>query len=428
VTTAEAACREAIASGDRSAWMPLAAVLAVQLGREEEAEKACREALATGDNGAWIVLGNVLVAQPGREEEAEDAYRKAIAAGYNSGWLGVGNVLLERRGCEKGAKAAYREAIKANVDAETRAGARRGEVLARRTRSTRRTKFALVALVVIAFVVNLIFKDDSSEAWTVLGNLDGVVFWLALFALPVALFVEQAQVGGVLRDRRHRRRARRRTTRPAATGAAIPGRRRVGSATAALRRLGERGRAPRAQLERLFPSLYDARYAAQGIARVVWPLVGPVLTGLLVAPILLLLAALAQALGLEAPAIDLPSIDLPSIDAPDIPDPNITAPGWLRAIGDVLALLSQYLFAAVVVILGIRRTIEVRRKRIQAEQLGRQELLRRLAIALSNTEATARARGAGTARVGSVLEQELEYQRAPAHVPRLWRRKRQEQP
>lgn len=367
-------------------------------------------------------------AQPGREEEAEDAYRKAIAAGHNSGWLGVGNVLLERRGCEKGAKAAYREAIKANVDAETRAGARRGEVLARRTRSTRRTKYALVALVVIAFVVNLIFKDDSSEAWTVLGNLDGVVFWLALFALPVALFVEQAQVGGVLRDRRHRRRARRRTTRPAATGAAIPGRRRVGSATAALRRLGERGRAPRAQLERLFPSLYDTRYAAQGIARVVWPLVGPVLTGLLVAPILLLLAALAQALGLEAPAIDLPSIDLPSIDAPDIPDPNITAPGWLRAIGDVLALLSQYLFAAVVVILGIRRTITVRRKRIQAEQLGRQELLRRLAIALSNIEATARARGAGTARVGSVLEQELKYQRAPAHVPRLWRRKRQEQP
>lgn len=403
--------------------MPLAAVLAVQLGREEEAEKACREALATGDNGAWIVLGNVLVAQPGREEEAEDAYRKAIAAGHNSGWLGVGNVLLGRRGCEKGAKAAYREAIKANVDAETRAGARRGEVLARRTRSTRRTKYALVALVVIAFVVNLIFKDDSSEAWTVLGNLDGVVFWLALFALPVALFVEQAQVGGVLRDRRHRRRARRRTTRPAATGAAIPGRRRVGSATAALRRLGERGRAPRAQLERLFPSLYDARHAAQGIARVVWPLVGPVLTGLLVAPILLLLAALAQALGLEAPAIDLPSIDLPSIDAPDIP-----APGWLRAIGDVLALLSQYLFAAVVVILGIRRTVKVRRKRIQAEQLGRQELLRRLAIALSNIEATARARGAGTARVGSVLEQELEYQRAPAHVPRLWRRKRQEQP
>lgn len=398
--------------------MPLAAVLAVQLGREEEAEKACREALATGDNGAWIVLGNVLVAQPGREEEAEDAYRKAIAAGHNSGWLGVGNVLLERRGCEKGAKAAYREAIKANVDAETRAEARRGEVLARRTRSTRRTKCALVALVVIAFVVNLSFKDDSSEAWTVLGNLDGVVFWLALFALPVALFVEQAQVGGVLRDRRHRRRARRRTTRPAATGAAISGRRRVGSATAALRRLGERGRAPRAQLERLFPSLYDARYAAQGIARVVWPLVGPVLT----APILLLLAALAQALGLEAPAIDLPSIDLPSIDAPDI-----TAPGWLRAIGDVLALLSQYLFAAVVVILGIRRTIKVRRKRIQAEQLGRQELLRRLAIALSNIEATARARGAGTARVGSVFEQELEYQRAPAHVPRLWRRKRQEQ-
>ena len=168
----------------------------------EQAEKACREALATGDNGAWIVLGNVLAAQPGREEEAEDAYRQAIAAGHNSGWLGVGNVLLERRGCEKGAKAAYREAIKANVDAETRAGARRGEVLARRTRSTRRTKYALVALVVIAFVVNLIFKDDSSEAWTVLGNLDGVVFWLALLAFPVALFVEQAQVGGVLRDRR----------------------------------------------------------------------------------------------------------------------------------------------------------------------------------------------------------------------------------
>jgi len=406
--------------------MPPVAGLGVQQNREEEAEKAWREALATGDDGAWIGLGNVLVDQPGREEEAEDAYRKAIAAGHNSGWLGVGNVLLKRRGCERGAEAAFGEAIKADIDAETRAGARHGEALARRIRSTRRTKCALVALVVIAFVVNLIFKGDSSEAWTVLGNLDGVVFWLGLCAFPVALFVERVQLGGVLRDRRRRRRARRGMTGPARVPA-ISGRRRVGSATAAIRRLGKRGRALRAPLERRFPSLYDARYAAQGIARAVGPLVSPMLIGLVVAPILLLLAALAQALGLKAPAIDLPSIALPSIDTPDIPAPNITAPGWLRVIGDVLDLLGQYLFAAVIVILGIRRTVKLRRKRIQAEQLGRRELLRRLAVALGNIEATARARGAGTARVASVSQQGREYQHAPAHVPRLWHRKRHEQ-
>lgn len=405
VPTTEAACREAIASGDRSAWVHLVALLAAQGDREEEVEAACREAIAAGGDTAWLALGNVLAAQLGREEEAEAAYRTAIAAGQDNGWLGVGNVLLQR-GREKEAEAAYRSAIESvALDPREREAARQGEVSARRTRFMRRAKYALAVLAVIAFVVNLVLHNDNSEAWAVLSNVNGVVFWFAVFAFPVALLVERAQVGGVRRAQLHRRRARRRTRRPAASRRAIPGRRRVPGATAPLRRLGERLRRFETQLERLFPTLYDARHAAKGLGRVVWPLIGPLLAALVVAPILALLAALVGALGLEAPAIDLPSIDLPSVDVPDIPDPNIRAPEWLRAVGDVIAVLTKYLPAAALAIYGIRQTIKARRKRMTAEQLGRRELLQRLTIALSNVEATARAGGTNTAPVGSIVHQ-----------------------
>ena len=52
----------------------------------------------------------------------------------------------------------------------------------------------------------------------------------------------------------------------------------------------------------------------------------------------------------------------------------------------------------ILVILGVRRTRELRRKRTAAEQVGRAELLRRLAVALSSVEATARAQRATTIR------------------------------
>lgn len=116
--------------------------------------------------------------------------------------------------------------------------------------------------------------------------------------------------------------------------------------------------------------------------------------------LLVFLAGLVGPLGLNAP-----SIDLPSVEVPPFPAPNIAAPGWLRAIGEaidgplsVLAPAIKYMVAAVVVILGVRRTREVRRKRTAAEQVGREELLRRLAVALTSVEATARAHRATTIR------------------------------
>ena len=108
-----------------------------------------------------------------------------------------------------------------------------------------------------------------------------------------------------------------------------------------------------------------------------------------------------------------PSIDLPSVDLPAIPFPDITVPGWLRTIGSaigavlsVLGFVAKYVVIALAVVLGVYRTRQVRRKRAAAERLGRPELLRRLAVALSAVEATARARGAATLGDASVEDPE----------------------
>lgn len=323
---------------------------------------AWRKAIADGNDTAWLGLGNALAAQPGREEQAEGAYRRAIAAGHPSGWLGVGNVLLRYRGREKEAAAAYRKAIEAVDSPENRDSARRGEELARQAGLMRETKVALAALAVTAFVVNLIFKADRSGAWTVLDDVVGLVFWFAFLGLPVALIRERSQIGGVLRTRRERRRARR-TGRPAGTRRPMLGRDRASGSAGGLRRLGERRRRLEARLERAFPSLYDARHAAKGVGRVAWPLIGPLVMGL----VLVVLAAVADALGLRAPAVDLPSIEFPSVD---LPNPDITAPQWLRTIGEVIAVLLKYLVPAALAIYGIRQSIVARRKRKAAEQSG----------------------------------------------------------
>lgn len=173
-----------------------------------------------------------------------------------------------------------------------------------------------------------------------------------------------------------------------------PRSRRVARAVAAFGTVRVRQRRLEAKLERRFPGLYDARHAAQGLSRAVWPLLGPLLTALVVVPILALLAWLVAQLGLEAPSIDLPSVDLP-----EVPFPDVTAPGWLRAIGEALGTLgaaSKYLVIAGAVVLGVRRTRSTRRQRAEAERLGRVELLRRLAVALGAVEAVARQRGGGT--------------------------------
>jgi hypothetical protein len=159
-------------------------------------------------------------------------------------------------------------------------------------------------------------------------------------------------------------------------------------------------------LEQRYPKLYDARHAVTGIGRALWPLVGPLLAALIIVPIVALLAALVALLGIHAPSIDLPAVDLP-----DIPFPHITAPGWLRAIGDaVVAVLSvvgpvlTYGGLAAAVVIGLRRTRQVRRKRAEAEQLGRRELLRRLAVVLAAAEAGARARDATTVGAASARD------------------------
>jgi hypothetical protein len=180
--------------------------------------------------------------------------------------------------------------------------------------------------------------------------------------------------------------------------------RRRGRASAVYRSLRARQRRLELWLEHRYPKLYDARHAATGIGRALWPLLGPLLAALIVLPIVAVLAALVALLGLHAPSIDLPSVDLPAI-----PFPDITAPGWLRAIGSaigavlsVLGFVAKYAVLVLAVVLGIHRTRQVRRRRTAAEQLGRPELLRRLAVALSAVEATARARGATTLGEASV--------------------------
>lgn len=185
-----------------------------------------------------------------------------------------------------------------------------------------------------------------------------------------------------------------------------PQRRRLARTLAVVRMGRDRQRRLERWLEQRYPKLYDARHAVTGIGRALWPLVGPLLAALIIVPIVALLAALVALLGIHAPSIDLPAVDLP-----DIPFPHITAPGWLRAIGDaVVAVLSvvgpvlTYGGLAAAVVIGLRRTRQVRRKRAEAEQLGRRELLRRLAVVLAAAEAGARARDATTVGAASARD------------------------
>jgi hypothetical protein len=170
-------------------------------------------------------------------------------------------------------------------------------------------------------------------------------------------------------------------------------------ATALVRAAQARQRRVEAWLERRYPMLYDARHAARGFGHVLWPLLGPLLAALVLLPVFALLVLLWTLLGLEAPSIDLP--DLP--DLPDIPFPEVTVPGWLQAIGDALGAAAEafwdsarYIAIALAVGLGVYQTRAVRRRRAAAEQIGRPELLRRLAVTLGAVAARATARGAVT--------------------------------
>lgn len=177
-------------------------------------------------------------------------------------------------------------------------------------------------------------------------------------------------------------------------------------AATAYRSLLARQRRLERRLERRYPKLYDARHAATGMGRALWPLLGPLLMALVLLPIIAVLAALVAVLDLQAPSIDLPAVDLPSI-----PFPDVEAPGWLRAVGDALAAVfsvigpaAKYIALACAAILGVHKTREVRRKRTAAEQIGRAELLRRLAVTLGAVESSARAQGAATVAQAAVRE------------------------
>src|SRR4051794_26730129 len=58
-------------------------------------------------------------------------------------------------------------------------------------------------------------------------------------------------------------------------------RREVSRVRVALRAIRTRRRQLEAHLERRFPALYDSRHAARGF----WPLVGPLITGVLLIPV-----------------------------------------------------------------------------------------------------------------------------------------------
>lgn len=164
-------------------------------------------------------------------------------------------------------------------------------------------------------------------------------------------------------------------------------------------------------VERRYPKLYDARHAATGMGRALWPLLGPLLMALVLLPIIAVIAALVAVLDIQAPSIDLPSIDLPAVDLPSLPLPDVSTPGWLRAVGDALAAVfgvigpaAKYVALACAAALGIHKTRQVRRKRTAAELIGRPELLRCLAVVLGAVEASALARGAATVEEASVRE------------------------
>ncbi|MDX8152659.1 hypothetical protein SK069_13720 [Patulibacter brassicae] len=133
-------------------------------------------------------------------------------------------------------------------------------------------------------------------------------------------------------------------------------------------------------LERRHPALWDARHAVEGVGRLLGPLIGAAVLLVLLAPLLALLAALAALL--DVLDLDLPSISLPSV-------PSVDAPGWLRdvarVLGDVLGVLGQVLRWAALAggaAYGIHLTRRARRRRLEAEAVGREELLRRLLAAL----------------------------------------------
>jgi hypothetical protein len=150
-------------------------------------------------------------------------------------------------------------------------------------------------------------------------------------------------------------------------------------------------------LERRYPRLYDSRHAASGFARALWPLLGPLVMAVILLPIIALFAGLVVVFDLR----------LPSVSLPELPLPTVTVPAWLQAIGtaigavfSALGAVAKYVFIVLAVGLGVHQTVVARHRRSEAERVGRDELMRRLAVALREVETVASDRRAR--RVGDL--------------------------
>ena len=112
-------------------------------------------------------------------------------------------------------------------------------------------------------------------------------------------------------------------------------------------------------------------------------------------------------IALIAGLVVLFDLQLPSVSFPELPLPTITVPTWLQAIGTAigtvlssLGAVAKYVFVVLAVALGVYETVVARQRRSEAERVNRDELLRRLAVALRGVEAVASERRAR--RVGDL--------------------------
>ena len=107
---AEAAYREAIASGDDSSLVQLADMLLPDESRWDEAEELARRGVQRGVTSAQFVLGKILARQPGREAEAEAALVAEADPGIRPFVQdALGQLLMRMPGREADAERALRD-------------------------------------------------------------------------------------------------------------------------------------------------------------------------------------------------------------------------------------------------------------------------------------------------------------------------------
>jgi hypothetical protein len=124
-------------------------------------------------------------------------------------------------------------------------------------------------------------------------------------------------------------------------------------------------------------------------------------------------------IALIAGLVVLFDLHLPSVSLPEPPRPTVAVPAWLQAIGtaigavlSALGTIAKYVVIVLAVGLGAYETMVARRRRSEAERVDRDELLRRLAVALRKVETVAsdrRARRVGDLSGGGTPTTRSEY-------------------